>query len=36
MVILYVQLDFSHVQHKSFNVTFVTLERQTYLIQVRL
>lgn len=31
-----VQLNFSHLQHKSFNVTFATLERQTYLIQVSL
>lgn len=32
----YIQLDFPHLQHKSFNVTFATLERQTYLIQVSL
>jgi len=32
----YIQLGFSRLQHKSFNVTFATLERQTYLIQVSL
>lgn len=31
-----VQLNVSHLQHKSFNVTLATLERQTYLIQVSL
>lgn len=32
----YVQLNFSHLQHRSFNVTFATLGRQTCLIQVSL
>ena len=29
LLFFYVQLDVSHLQHKSFNVTFATLERQT-------